>query len=173
MAQALILDSEAVNALARPNARGTTFNRARAVLALALDRRALVRRACASPGRTLPRAEARPSNRPDPEWTRDRRDRPDSKHRPSGRSPPGSGRVFLVACSRCLRRRLPHLRSRRRSSRRRIPTISVALLHPIRSSKSSHCEATARTGVRRQHVNFCLTSAHTVLDRLQADGIEL
>jgi hypothetical protein len=43
MAQALILDSEAVNALARPNARGTTFNRARAVLVLALDRRALVR----------------------------------------------------------------------------------------------------------------------------------
>lgn len=43
MAQALILDSEAVNALASPSARGALFERARAILTVAYERHALVR----------------------------------------------------------------------------------------------------------------------------------
>jgi len=43
MAEALILDSEAVNALARASERAVLAERARAVLALAFERRALVR----------------------------------------------------------------------------------------------------------------------------------
>jgi hypothetical protein len=43
MAEALVLDSEAVNALARASQRGVLEDRARAILALAHDRRALVR----------------------------------------------------------------------------------------------------------------------------------
>lgn len=43
MAEALILDSEAVNALARPSERGALFERARAILTLAHERQALVR----------------------------------------------------------------------------------------------------------------------------------
>lgn len=43
MAEALILDSEALNVLARPKARGVNAERARAVLAVAHERRALVR----------------------------------------------------------------------------------------------------------------------------------
>ncbi|HET7543667.1 MAG TPA: PIN domain-containing protein [Polyangiaceae bacterium] len=43
MAEALILDSEAVNALARSSRRGVLEDRALAILSLAHDRRALVR----------------------------------------------------------------------------------------------------------------------------------
>ncbi len=43
MAEALILDSEAVNALARAGERGVLTERARAILAVAHERRALVR----------------------------------------------------------------------------------------------------------------------------------
>ncbi len=43
MAEALVLDSEAVNALARSSQRGVLEDRARAILSLAHDRRALVR----------------------------------------------------------------------------------------------------------------------------------
>jgi len=43
MAQALILDSEALNALANPSSRGALFERARAILVVAHDARALVR----------------------------------------------------------------------------------------------------------------------------------
>lgn len=43
MAEALILDCEALNVLARPNERGVNAERARAVLATAHERRALVR----------------------------------------------------------------------------------------------------------------------------------
>ncbi len=43
MAEALILDSEAVNALANPKARSTQAKRAAAILRLAYDKRALVR----------------------------------------------------------------------------------------------------------------------------------
>ena len=43
MAEALILDSEAVNALARAGERGVLAERARAILAVAHERRALVR----------------------------------------------------------------------------------------------------------------------------------
>jgi hypothetical protein len=43
MAQALVLDSEALNALARASERGVLAERARAILALAFERRALVR----------------------------------------------------------------------------------------------------------------------------------
>jgi hypothetical protein len=43
MAEALILDSEAVNALARPSDRRVLFERARAILSVAHERRALVR----------------------------------------------------------------------------------------------------------------------------------
>jgi predicted nucleic acid-binding protein len=43
MAEALVLDSEAVNALARASQRGVLEDRARAILSLARDRRALVR----------------------------------------------------------------------------------------------------------------------------------
>jgi predicted nucleic acid-binding protein len=43
MAEALILDSEALNALARPKDRGVLAERARAVLTTAHERRALVR----------------------------------------------------------------------------------------------------------------------------------
>jgi predicted nucleic acid-binding protein len=43
MAEALILDSEALNALARPSERGVLAGRARAILAVAHERRALVR----------------------------------------------------------------------------------------------------------------------------------
>src|SRR5688572_13876916 len=43
MAEALILDSEAVNALANPKARGTQAQRAAAILQLAYQKRALVR----------------------------------------------------------------------------------------------------------------------------------
>jgi len=43
MAEALILDSEAVNALARSSQRGVLEDRALAILSLAHDRRALVR----------------------------------------------------------------------------------------------------------------------------------
>lgn len=43
MPQALILDAEAINALANPNQRGALFGRARAILAVAYERRALVR----------------------------------------------------------------------------------------------------------------------------------
>lgn len=43
MAEALVLDSEAVNALARPKERGVLFERTRAILAVACERRALVR----------------------------------------------------------------------------------------------------------------------------------
>src|SRR6187549_85459 len=43
MAEALILDSEAVNALANPKARGVQAQRAAAILRLAYDKRALVR----------------------------------------------------------------------------------------------------------------------------------
>jgi len=43
MAEALILDSEAINALARASERAVLAERARAILAVALDRRALVR----------------------------------------------------------------------------------------------------------------------------------
>ena len=43
MAEALILDSEAVNALARPSERGVLAERASAVLLLAHQKRALVR----------------------------------------------------------------------------------------------------------------------------------
>ncbi len=43
MAEALVLDSEAVNALARASQRGVLEDRARAILTLAHDRRALVR----------------------------------------------------------------------------------------------------------------------------------
>ena len=43
MAEALILDAEAVNALARPNARSALFQRARAIVAVAHERHALVR----------------------------------------------------------------------------------------------------------------------------------
>lgn len=43
MAEALILDSEAVNALANPKARGAQAERATAILQLAYQRRALVR----------------------------------------------------------------------------------------------------------------------------------
>jgi hypothetical protein len=43
MAEALILDAEAVNALANPSARGALRDRARAILSIAHERRALVR----------------------------------------------------------------------------------------------------------------------------------
>jgi predicted nucleic acid-binding protein len=43
MVQALILDSEALNALARPKQRGVNAERARAILTIAHERRALVR----------------------------------------------------------------------------------------------------------------------------------
>lgn len=43
MAEALILDSEALNALANPTRRGSLGERARAILAIAHERRALVR----------------------------------------------------------------------------------------------------------------------------------
>jgi len=43
MAEALILDSEAINALANPTERAALFDRARAILTLAHERRALVR----------------------------------------------------------------------------------------------------------------------------------
>ncbi len=43
MAEALILDSEALNALAHPKERGALAERARAVLTTAYERRALVR----------------------------------------------------------------------------------------------------------------------------------
>jgi predicted nucleic acid-binding protein len=43
MAEALILDCEALNVLARPSDRGANADRARAVLATAHERRALVR----------------------------------------------------------------------------------------------------------------------------------
>jgi hypothetical protein len=43
MAEALILDGEALNVLARPGERGVNAERARAVLAIAHERRALVR----------------------------------------------------------------------------------------------------------------------------------
>lgn len=43
MAEALILDSEAINALVHPMERGVLFERARAVLTVAHERRALVR----------------------------------------------------------------------------------------------------------------------------------
>lgn len=43
MAEALILDSEALNALARPTERGALAERARAILTTAHERRALVR----------------------------------------------------------------------------------------------------------------------------------
>ncbi len=43
MAEALILDSEAINALARARERGVLAERARAILATACERRALVR----------------------------------------------------------------------------------------------------------------------------------
>ena len=43
MAEALILDSEALNALARPGARGVLAERARAILQVAHERGALVR----------------------------------------------------------------------------------------------------------------------------------
>ncbi len=43
MAEALVLDSEAVNALARASQRAVLEDRARAILALAHERRALVR----------------------------------------------------------------------------------------------------------------------------------
>ena len=43
MAEALILDSEAINALANWSGRGALASRARAILALALERRARVR----------------------------------------------------------------------------------------------------------------------------------
>jgi predicted nucleic acid-binding protein len=43
MAQALILDSEALNALANPSSRGSLFERARAILRVAHDNGALVR----------------------------------------------------------------------------------------------------------------------------------
>ena len=43
MAQALILDAEAVNALARPDARSVLAERSRAILTVAHERRALVR----------------------------------------------------------------------------------------------------------------------------------
>jgi predicted nucleic acid-binding protein len=43
MAEALVLDSEAVNALANPKARGTQAQRAAAILQLAYEKRALVR----------------------------------------------------------------------------------------------------------------------------------
>lgn len=43
MAEALILDAEAVNALARPDERRALFERARAILSLAHERQALVR----------------------------------------------------------------------------------------------------------------------------------
>lgn len=43
MAEALVLDSEALNALARPRERGVLAERARAILTVAHERRALVR----------------------------------------------------------------------------------------------------------------------------------
>jgi hypothetical protein len=43
MAEALILDSDALNALARPNERGVLLERTRAILTVAHERRALVR----------------------------------------------------------------------------------------------------------------------------------
>lgn len=43
MPQALILDAEALNALANPNQRRALFERARAILSVAHERRALVR----------------------------------------------------------------------------------------------------------------------------------
>jgi predicted nucleic acid-binding protein len=43
MAEALILDAEALNALAQPSARGVVAGRASAVLRLAYERRALIR----------------------------------------------------------------------------------------------------------------------------------
>lgn len=43
MAEAVILDSEALDALAHPKSRGAALTRARAILSIALDRRALVR----------------------------------------------------------------------------------------------------------------------------------
>jgi predicted nucleic acid-binding protein len=43
MAEALILDSEAINALARATERGVLAERARAILTTALERKALVR----------------------------------------------------------------------------------------------------------------------------------
>jgi len=43
LAEALILDSEAVHALSRANERGALAERARAILAVALERHALVR----------------------------------------------------------------------------------------------------------------------------------
>ncbi len=43
MAEALILDSEAVNALARPDDRHALFERARAILTVAHERRSLIR----------------------------------------------------------------------------------------------------------------------------------
>lgn len=43
MAEALILDSEALNALAHPTERGALAERARAILATAYERRALIR----------------------------------------------------------------------------------------------------------------------------------
>jgi PIN domain len=43
MAEALILDAEAVNALAHPKERGALLGRSRAILKVALDQRGLVR----------------------------------------------------------------------------------------------------------------------------------
>ncbi|HVU00882.1 MAG TPA: PIN domain-containing protein [Polyangiaceae bacterium] len=43
MAEALILDAEALNALAQPAARGVVASRASAILRLAFERRALIR----------------------------------------------------------------------------------------------------------------------------------
>ena len=43
MAEALILDSEALNALANPKARGASFQRARAIIAVAVENNSIVR----------------------------------------------------------------------------------------------------------------------------------
>ena len=43
MAEALVLDSEALNAIANPSTRSVLAQRARAILSIAYDRRALVR----------------------------------------------------------------------------------------------------------------------------------
>jgi predicted nucleic acid-binding protein len=86
MAEALVLDSEALNALARASQRGVLEDRAQAVLSLARDRRAFVRVPAPVLGEVCrgPRFDAR--GQPRPQRSRHRRAGSDAVDRTARRT---------------------------------------------------------------------------------------
>ncbi len=104
MAEALILDSEAFNAIANWSERGVLANRARAILAFALERRARVR----VPAPVLAEVCRGPKFDAAINHALKARgivvDRPHREHCSERGRDPGTSKAGVDACGRCFRR---------------------------------------------------------------------